>query len=69
MDELFGDLKTALKLSKALMIMATIMIPLSLLFITYRCYTHSIKAKNERQEIEESLIEKDSLVTEGTLIV
>ena len=37
-DELLGDLRFALKMEKVFMILASIMIPLSLGFITYRCY-------------------------------
>ncbi len=37
-DELLGDLRFALKMEKVLLILASIMIPLSLGFITYRCY-------------------------------
>lgn len=40
-NELLGDLKLALTMEKVLMILAAIMIPLSLGFITYRCYVEN----------------------------
>ena len=67
--ELLGDLKLALTMEKVLMILAVIMIPLSLGFITYRCYVESGKEQKELREIDESLIDKDSLVTENLTIV